>query len=207
MQMLWLDPRIAQGVLRRLAAYQAKTYDPASDAQPGKILHEMRNGEMAALGEVPFGLYYGSVDATPLFVMLVGLYYERTGDDATLVELWPAVEAALAWMDGDGDADGDGFIEYYRATDLGLANPEREQLKAHLTLQIYRIIKHRQLTQAQAGEIIGVAQPQVSLLMRNRSGNFSVERLMEFLTALGQDVEVTVRPTRKEHGQMSVVLA
>jgi glycogen debranching enzyme len=122
MQMLWLDPRIAQGVLRRLAAYQAKTYDPASDAQPGKILHEMRNGEMAALGEVPFGLYYGSVDATPLFVMLVGLYYERTGDDATLVELWPAVEAALAWMDGDGDADGDGFIEYYRATDLGLAN-------------------------------------------------------------------------------------
>jgi len=104
MQMLWLDPRIARGVLRRLAAYQAKTYDPASDAQPGKILHEMRNGEMAALREVPFGLYYGSVDATPLFVMLAGLYFERTGDDAALVELWPAVEAALAWMDGDGDA-------------------------------------------------------------------------------------------------------
>jgi glycogen debranching enzyme len=122
MQMLWLDPRIAQGVLRRLAAYQARTYDPASDAQPGKILHEMRSGEMAALREVPFGLYYGSVDATPLFVMLTGLYAERTGDDATLVELWPAVEAALAWMDGDGDPDGDGFIEYYRATEQGLAN-------------------------------------------------------------------------------------
>jgi glycogen debranching enzyme len=122
MQMLWLDPRIAQGVLRRLAAYQAKTYDPAADAQPGKILHEMRNGEMAALGEVPFGLYYGSVDSTPLFVMLAGLYFERTGDDATLIELWPAVEAALAWMDGAGDADDDGFIEYYRATDAGLAN-------------------------------------------------------------------------------------
>ena len=122
LQMLWLDPRIAQGVLRRLAAFQAKTDDPASDAQPGKILHEMREGEMAALREVPFGLYYGSVDATPLFVMLAGLYAERTGDDATIVELWPAIEAALAWIDGPGDLDGDGFIEYYRATEQGLAN-------------------------------------------------------------------------------------
>src|SRR5262249_38575637 len=74
LQMLWFDPRIAQGVLRRLAAYQAKADDPASDAQPGKILHEMREGEMAALREVPFGLYYGSVDATPLFVMLAAIY-------------------------------------------------------------------------------------------------------------------------------------
>jgi glycogen debranching enzyme len=122
LQMLWLDPRVAQGVLRRLAAFQAKIDDPASDAQPGKILHEMREGEMAALHEVPFGLYYGSVDATPLFVMLAGLYSERTGDDATIVELWPAIEAALAWIDGPGDADGDGFVEYYRATEQGLAN-------------------------------------------------------------------------------------
>jgi glycogen debranching enzyme len=122
LQMLWLDPRVAQGVLRRLAAFQAKTYDDASDAQPGKILHEMREGEMAALGEVPFGLYHGSVDATPLFVMLAGLYAERTGDDAIIVELWPAIEAALSWIDGPGDLDGDGFVEYYRATERGLAN-------------------------------------------------------------------------------------
>jgi glycogen debranching enzyme len=122
LQMLWLDPRVAQGVLRRLAAFQAKIDDPASDAQSGKILHEMREGEMAVLHEVPFGLYYGSVDATPLFVMLAGLYAERTGDDATIVELWPAIEAALAWIDGPGDADGDGFVEYYRATEQGLAN-------------------------------------------------------------------------------------
>jgi glycogen debranching enzyme len=122
LQMLWLDPQVAQGVLRRLAAFQAKTDDAASDAQPGKILHEMREGEMAALHEVPFGLYYGTVDATPLFVMLAGLYLERTGDDATIVELWPAIEAALAWIDGPGDRDGDGFIEYYRATEQGLAN-------------------------------------------------------------------------------------
>lgn len=91
--------------------------------------------------------------------------------------------------------------------DLGFANPEREQLKAYLTLQIYRIIKNRGLTQTQAGEILGIKQPHVSALMRNRSGNFSVERLMDFLIALGQDVEITVRPRRRNHGQVSVVVA
>ena len=91
--------------------------------------------------------------------------------------------------------------------DIGFANPEREQLKAHLTLQIYRIIRERHLTQAQAGAILGIKQPHVSALMRNRSGNFSVERLMDFLVALGQDVEISVRPTRKRHGQVSVVLS
>ena len=89
--------------------------------------------------------------------------------------------------------------------DLGFPNPEREQLKARLTLQIYRIIKNRKLTQAAAGEILGIKQPHVSALMRGQSGNFSVERLMDFLTALGQDVEITVRPTRREHGDVSLV--
>ena len=95
LQMLWIDPRVARGVLKRLAFYQAKSVDPLADAEPGKILHEMRGGEMAALREVPFAQYYGSVDATPLFVLLAGLYVERTGDDETLAELWPAIEAAL----------------------------------------------------------------------------------------------------------------
>src|SRR3981189_3263953 len=122
MQMLWLDPRVARGVLRRLAYYQAKTFDPRADAEPGKILHEMRGGEMAALGEVPFAQYYGSVDATPLFVLLAGLYVERTGDEETLVELWPSIEAALGWIDGFGDPDQDGFVEYKRAPEKGLAN-------------------------------------------------------------------------------------
>ncbi len=122
LQMLWLDPRVARGVLRRLAHYQAKTTDPHADAEPGKILHEMRGGEMAALGEVPFAQYYGSVDATPLFVLLAGLYVERTGDDETLRELWPAIEAGLRWIDVSGDRDDDGFIEYQRATEKGLAN-------------------------------------------------------------------------------------
>ncbi|MBV8927221.1 MAG: amylo-alpha-1,6-glucosidase [Bradyrhizobium sp.] len=122
LQMLWLDPRVARGVLRRLAHYQANAVDPLNDAEPGKILHEMRGGEMAALREVPFAQYYGSVDSTPLFVLLAGLYGERTGDHETLEELWPALEAALRWVDGPGDPDGDGFVEYQRATDQGLRN-------------------------------------------------------------------------------------
>ena len=122
LQMLWWSPDVARGVLRRLAAYQATKHDPLADAEPGKILHEMRGGEMAALREVPFGLYYGSVDSTPLFVLLAGLYAERTGDRDTIIELWPAIEAALAWIDGPGDPDGDGFVEYKRASDQGLAN-------------------------------------------------------------------------------------
>ena len=122
LQMLWLDPRVARGVLRRLAFYQATAIDPVSDAEPGKILHEMRGGEMAALREVPFAQYYGSVDATPLFVLLAGLYGERTGDNETIEELWPAIEAALRWIDGPADADGDGFVEYQRATEEGLRN-------------------------------------------------------------------------------------
>ena len=91
--------------------------------------------------------------------------------------------------------------------DLELPHPEQELLKARLTLQIYRIVKARHLTQAQAGEILGIKQPHVSLLMRNRAGTFSVERLMDFLTALGHDVEIRVKRTRKAHGQMSVVVA
>jgi glycogen debranching enzyme len=122
LQMLWVDPRIAKGVLKRLAFFQAKAVDPLSDAEPGKILHEMRGGEMAALREVPFAQYYGSVDSTPLFVLLAGLYFERTGDRETIAELWPAIEAALQWIDGPGDPDQDGFLEYQRATEQGLAN-------------------------------------------------------------------------------------
>jgi len=122
LQLLWFDPSVAQGVLRRLAAFQATKTDPLADSEPGKILHEMREGEMAHLREVPFRLYYGSVDSTPLFVLLAGLYSERTGDDQTIAQLWPNIEAALAWIDGPADADGDGFIEYRRASELGLAN-------------------------------------------------------------------------------------
>ena len=90
--------------------------------------------------------------------------------------------------------------------DLGIPNPEQELLKAELTLQIYRIVKQRNLTQVQAGKILGISQPHVSALARNRAGNFSIGRLLDFLTALGQNVEIIVKPARKEQGEMSVVL-
>jgi predicted XRE-type DNA-binding protein len=90
--------------------------------------------------------------------------------------------------------------------DLGLPNSEQELLKAQLTLQIYRIVKARKLTQAQAGVVLGIKQPHVSALMRNRAGNVEVGRLMEFLTVLGQDVRITVKPTRKAQGEMEVVV-
>jgi glycogen debranching enzyme len=122
LQMLWVDPTIAAGVLRRLARYQAVAEDALADASPGKILHEMRGGEMAALREVPFGLYYGSIDSTPLFVVLAGCYAARTGDYAFIRELWPAIERALGWIDGRGDPDGDGFVEYARGAATGLSN-------------------------------------------------------------------------------------
>jgi glycogen debranching enzyme len=122
LEILWADPSIARGVLAYLAANQAIREDPAADAEPGKILHEVRNGEMAALGEVPFRRYYGSVDATPLFVMLAGAYFERTADVAFIRRLWPNIEAALGWLDTYGDPDRDGFVEYGRQTPSGLVN-------------------------------------------------------------------------------------
>ena len=122
LETLWIDPALARGVLLHLAANQATYSDAAADAEPGKILHEVRYGEMAELGEVPFRRYYGSVDSTPLFVMLAGAYLDRTGDVATIRTLWPHVEAALDWVDGDGDRDGDGFVEYGRRTAEGLIN-------------------------------------------------------------------------------------
>ena len=122
LQMLWLDPALSRGVLGYLAAHQATSFDPAADAEPGKILHEVRRGEMAELGEVPFRHYYGSIDSTPLFVMLAGAYLERTGDIGFLRGILPQVEAALAWIDDHGDRDGDGFVEYGRLTDQGLQN-------------------------------------------------------------------------------------
>jgi glycogen debranching enzyme len=120
LQCLWVNPSLARGVLSCLAATQAVETIRERDAEPGKILHEIRQGEMAALGEIPFDRYYGSVDATPLFVMLAGKYYLRTGDRAFIKSIWPNILLALKWIDESGDADGDGFVEYIRQSQQGL---------------------------------------------------------------------------------------
>jgi glycogen debranching enzyme len=120
METLWLAPSIARGVLQFLAETQATEVDESREAEPGKILHELRHGEMANLGEIPFARYYGSVDATPLFVMLAGNYYERTGDKQFIKQLWPNILAAVRWMDDYGDVDGDGFVEYAPHGNKGL---------------------------------------------------------------------------------------
>ena len=122
MQMLWVDPSLARGVLAYLSALQAAEESAFHDSEPGKIMHELRKGEMAALREVPFGRYYGGVDTTPLFVMLAGAYLQRSDDVEFAARIWPSVRAALDWMDRFGDADGDGFIEYRRGLDGGLSN-------------------------------------------------------------------------------------
>ena len=120
MECLWAAPWIARSVLKFLAENQATNIVPEEDAEPGKILHEMRHGEMANLKEIPFGRYYGSADSTPLFVMLAGAYFDYSMDVDFLKEIWPNVLAALDWMDTYGDVDKDGFIEYQAKSQRGL---------------------------------------------------------------------------------------
>ncbi|HET8627224.1 MAG TPA: glycogen debranching N-terminal domain-containing protein [Thermomicrobiales bacterium] len=121
-QTLMLQPRLAVETLRYLARFQARTYDGWRDAEPGKILHEMRVGEMARLGDVPHTPYYGTIDATPLYVMLFAATVRWLDDDALFQELLPAVKRCLEWIDRYGDRDGDGYVEYGTRSRRGIAN-------------------------------------------------------------------------------------
>ncbi len=122
LECLWISPEVAKGVLQNLASTQAKEKDSYRDAEPGKILHESRKGEMVELNEIPFKQYYGSIDSTPLFIVLAGAYYCRTHDLETIKALWPNLELALSWIDQYGDIDGDKFVEYERKEGSGLFN-------------------------------------------------------------------------------------
>jgi len=122
LETLWLAPDIAKSVLNYLAVTQATELSAYRDAEPGKIVHEVRGGEMVALNEIPFKCYYGSVDATPLFIMLAAAYYNRTADIDWIRSIWKNIEAALNWIDNYGDVDGDGFVEYEHKSVNGLTN-------------------------------------------------------------------------------------
>jgi glycogen debranching enzyme len=122
LETLWLDAGLARGVLRYLASRQASEVATFADAAPGKIMHETRRSEMCATGELPFGLYYGGVDTTPLFVVLAGAYADRTGDMALIDALWGALSAALGWVDGMRANHPHGLLGYQRAEASGLAN-------------------------------------------------------------------------------------
>ena len=177
---LALDPALALGVLRFLASEQATTFDPASEAEPGKILHETRGGEMAALREVPFRRYYGSVDATPLFVMLAGAYLDRTGDLASLQALWPHIDLALGWMDRRADAQG--FVRYQRSTEDGLANQGWKDS--------YDSISHADGSLARGA--IALCEVQAYVYAARRAGAAIARRL-------GLDTQAAALDTRAEH--------
>jgi glycogen debranching enzyme len=174
-QSLAFRPQIAVEILEVLAAYQATEDDPTRDAEPGKILHELRTGEMARSGELPHTPYYGSVDSTPLWLILLGATFDWTGDRALLDRLWPNALAALHWIDTYGDRDGDGFVEYERRSERGLLNQgwkdSSDAIRDHLG---------------------GQARPPIALA-EVQGYVFDAKRRMARLAAIRGDIELATR--------------
>jgi glycogen debranching enzyme len=121
-QLLPFNPSFLAGALRFLASVQGERDDPSRDEQPGRIVHEVRFGDLSRRGVIPFSRYYGTVDATPLFLLMLTEYLDWTGDDALFDALRPNVERALEWIATSGDSNGDGFVEYQRRAGGGLSN-------------------------------------------------------------------------------------
>lgn len=122
LQMLPINPAVAKGTLLTMAAFQGTEVNPWRDEQPGKIMHELRKGELSRTDKVPFGPYYGSVDSTPLYLNLMADYFDWTGDEETIRSLLPTVEKAFTWIEQYGDRDGDGLVEYFQESSGGIAN-------------------------------------------------------------------------------------
>lgn len=223
LEMLWANPDLARGVLAYLARTQATEVDAATDAEPGKILHETRRGEMVALGEIPFGMYYGSVDSTPLFVVLAGRYYEATADRNFIQSIWPNIQAALSWIDTYGDLDGDGFVEYQRKQDSGLFNQgwkdshdsifhadgsPAEPPIAICEMQAY--VYAAKLAAAELADVLGYStsalelMDQAALLKQNFEDHFWDEELGTYVLALdGKKRPCRVRSSNAGHALFS----
>ncbi len=187
-QTLSLNPELAKDTLRVLARYQATEADDWHDAQPGKILHEAREGEMTRCGEVPFGSYYGSVDSTPLWLVLLSETYNWTNDEALVRELLPNAYRALDWIDKYGDLDGDGFVEFLRRSQRGLAN---QGWKDSWDANIHRDgrIAEPPIALAEVQGYVYDAKYRMALLLRRFGNNERADQLRRESTELARRFE------------------
>lgn len=219
LQYLWPNPELARGVLNFLAATQAEHENAVQDAEPGKILHETRKGEMATLGETPFLRYYGTVDATPLFIVLASAYYDRTGDLDFIQSIWPNIQRALEWIDNYGDSDGDGFVEYAKRCENGLVHQgwkdsddsifhaDGHPAQAPITLcEVQGYVYQAKLAAAQLSTLLGdnkhagELKAQAKTLKRNFNEAFWCDDIGTFAIALdGDKKQCRIRSSNAGH--------